>query len=58
MTMSLPMAQSAMSQSQNLFLEHNNTFTLLTSPPQSQEIHIMDVQRINVQQLRDAIMSV
>ncbi len=54
------------------FLEHNNEFTLLKWPPQSpdlnpiehlwdvmeREIRIMDVQPTNVQQLRDAIMSI
>ncbi len=54
------------------FLEHNNEFTLLKWPPQSpdlnpiehiwdvveQEICIMDVQLANLQQLRDAIMSI
>ncbi len=54
------------------FLEHNNKFTLLKKPPQSpdlypiehlcdvveREIHIMDVQPTNLQQLRDAIMSI
>ncbi len=54
------------------FLEHDNEFTLLKWPPQSpdlnliehlwdmveQEIHIMDVQPTNLQQLRDAIMSI
>ncbi len=54
------------------FLEHNNEFTLLKWPPQSsdlnpiehlwdvveREIHIMDVQPTNLQQLRDAIMSI
>ncbi len=52
------------------FLEHDNEFTLLKWPPQSQdlnlikhlwdvverEIHIMDVQPTNLQQLCDAIM--
>ncbi len=52
------------------FLEHDNEFTLLKCPPQSpdlnpiehlwdvmeREIHIMDVQPTNLQQLRDAIM--
>ncbi len=51
------------------FLEHDNEFTLLKWPPQSsdlnprehiwdvveQEIHIMDVQTKNLQQLRDKI---
>ncbi len=54
------------------FLEHDNEFTLLKWPPQSsdlnpiehiwdvveREICIMDVQPINLQQLRDAIMSI
>ncbi len=54
------------------FLEHDNEFTLLKWPPQSpdlnpidhlwdvveREIHIMDVQPSNLQQLRDAIMSI
>ncbi len=54
------------------FLEHDNEFTLLKWPPQSpdlnpiehlwdvveQEIRIMDVQPTNLQQLRDAIMSI
>ncbi len=54
------------------FLEHDNEFTLLKGPPQSpdlnpieqlwdvveQEIHIMDVQPTNLQQLRDAVMSI
>ncbi len=54
------------------FLEHDNKFTLLKWPPQSpdlnpiqhlwdvveREIHIMDVQPTNQQQLRDAIMSI
>ncbi len=54
------------------FLEHDNEFTLLKWPPQSpdlnpiehlwdvveQEIHIMDVQPTNQQQLCDAIMSI
>ncbi len=54
------------------FLEHDNEFTLLKCPPQSpdlnpiehlwdvveREIHIMDVQPINLQQLHDAIMSI
>ncbi len=54
------------------FLEHDNAFTLLKWPPQSpdinpiehlwdvveREIHIMDVQPTNLQQLRDAIMSI
>ncbi len=54
------------------FLEHDNEFTLLKCPPQSpdlnpiehlcdvveREIHIMDVQPTNLQQLRDAIMSI
>ncbi len=48
------------------FLEHDNEFTLLKWTPQSpeqlwdvveREIHIMDVQPTNLQQLRDAIMS-
>ncbi len=54
------------------FLEHDNEFTLLKLPPQSpdlnpveqlwdvveREIHIMDVQTTNLQQLCDAIMSI
>ncbi len=54
------------------FLEHDNEFTLLKWPPQSpdpnpiehrwyvveREIWIMDVQPTNLQQLRDAIMSI
>ncbi len=54
------------------FLEHDNEFTLLKWPPQSpdlnpieqlwdvveREIHIMDVQLTNLQQLCDAIMSI
>ncbi len=54
------------------FLEHENEFTLLKWPPQSpdlnpiehlwdvveQEIHIMDVQLTNLQQLHEAIMSI
>ncbi len=54
------------------FLEHDNEFTLLKKPPQSpdispiehlwdvveREIHIMDVQPRNLQQLCDAIMSI
>ncbi len=54
------------------FLEHDNEFTLLKWPPQSLdlnpielfwdvlewEIHIMDVQPTNLQQQRDAIMSI
>ncbi len=54
------------------FLEHDNEFTLLKWPPQSpdlnpiehiwdvveREIHIMHVQLTNLQQLRDAIMSI
>ncbi len=53
-------------------LEHENEFTLLKWPPQSQdlspiehfwdvvelEIRIMDVQLTNLQHLRDAIMSI
>ncbi len=54
------------------FLEHDNEFTLLKWPPQSpnlnpienlwnvveREIHIMDAQPTNLQQLHDAIMSI
>ncbi len=54
------------------FLEHDNEFTLLKWPPRSpdlnpiehlwdvveREIHVMDVQPTNLQQLRDAIMSI
>ncbi len=54
------------------FIEHDNEFTLLKWPPQTpdlnpiehlwdvveREIHIMDVQPTNLQQLRDAIMSI
>ncbi len=54
------------------FLEHDNEFTLLKWPPQSpdlnpveqlwdvveREIHIMDVQPTNLQQLCDAIMTI
>ncbi len=54
------------------FLEHDNEFTLLKCPPQSpdlnpiehlwdveeREILIMNVQTINQQQLRDAIMTI
>ncbi len=54
------------------FLEHDNEFTLLKWSPQSPdlnpiehvwdvvewEIHVMDVQPTNLQQLRDAIMSI
>ncbi len=54
------------------FLKHDNEFTLLKWPPQSpdlspiehlwdvveREIHIMDVQPTNLQQLCDAIMSI
>ncbi|KAK0152938.1 Transposable element Tcb2 transposase [Merluccius polli] len=54
------------------FLEHDNEFTVLKWPPQSpdlnpiehlwdvveREIRIMDVQPTNLQQLRDAIMSI
>ncbi len=53
------------------FLEHDNEFTLFKCPPQSPdlnpkhiwdvvewEIHFMDVQLTNLQQLRDAIMSI
>ncbi len=58
--------------SSDWFLEHDNEFTLLKCPPQSpdlnpiehlwdvveREIRIMDVQPTNLQQLRDAIMSI
>ncbi len=58
--------------SSDWFLEHDNEFTLLKWPPQSpdlnpmehiwdvveREIRIMDVQPTNLQQLRDAIMSI
>ncbi len=54
------------------FLEHDNEFTLLKWPPQSpdlnpiehhwdvveRKIRITDVQPTNLQQLRDAIMSI
>ncbi len=54
------------------FLEHDNEFTLLKCPPQSpdlnpiehlwdvveREIHITDVQPTNLEQLRDAIVSI
>ncbi len=54
------------------FFEHDNEFTLLKWPPQlpdlnpiehlwdvlEREIRIMDVQPTNLQQLRDAIMSI
>ncbi len=54
------------------FLEHDNEFTLLKWPPQSpdlntierlwdvveREILILDVQTTNLQQLRDAIMTI
>ncbi len=50
------------------FLEHDNEFTLLKWPPQSPDLNpiehlwdvvrIMDVQPTNLQQLRDAIMSI
>ncbi len=56
----------------DLFLEHDNEFTLLKWPPESPDlnpiehlwdvvewkIRIMDVQPTNLQQLRDAIMSI
>ncbi len=56
----------------NWFLEHDNEFIILEWPPQSsdlnpiecvwnvveQEIHIMDVQSTNLQQLHDAVMSI
>lgn len=60
-----------MSQSANCFFEHDNGFTVLKQPPPSpdlssvehlcdmveREIHIMDLQLTNLQQLQDAIMS-
>ncbi len=56
----------------DLFLEHDNEFTLLKWPPQSPDLHpiehlwdvvereilIMDVQTTNLQKLCDAIMSI
>ena len=47
----------------NWFLEHDNEFTVLQWPPQLpdidlQEIRIMDVQPPNLQQLRDALMTI
>ncbi len=56
----------------NLFLEHDNEFTVLKWPPLlpdlnpieclwdvvEQEIYIMDMQLTNLQQLLDAIMSI
>ena len=56
----------------NCFLEHHNEFTVLQWPPRSpdlnptehlwdvveRDIRVLDVQPTNLQQLRDAIMSI